>query len=74
MTDSKFARALLAPRSVALVGASADIKKNTARPQRYLRAHGYTGEIVPINNTAAECLGEKAYSSLDAARTESNTR
>lgn len=67
MTDSKFARALLAPQSVALVGASADIKKNTARPQRYLREHGYTGEIVPINNTAAECLGEKAYPSLDAA-------
>ncbi len=67
MTDSKFARALLAPQSVALVGASADIKKNTARPQRYLRTHGYTGAIVPINNTAAECLGEKAYPSLDAA-------
>jgi acyl-CoA synthetase (NDP forming) len=67
MTDSKFARALLAPQSVALVGASADIKKNTARPQRYLREHGYTGAIVPINNTAAECLGEKAYPSLDDA-------
>jgi acyl-CoA synthetase (NDP forming) len=67
MTDPKLARALLAPRSVALVGASADPKKNTARPQRYLRSHGYTGSIVPINNSAAECLGEKAYSSLDAA-------
>lgn len=67
MTDSKFARALLAPQCVALVGASADIKKNTARPQRYLRSHGYTGTIVPINNTAPECLGEKAYPSLDEA-------
>lgn len=67
MPDPKFARALLAPQSVALVGASADIKKNTARPQRYLRTHGYTGTIIPINNSAAECLGEKAYPSLDAA-------
>jgi len=62
-----FAKALLAPSRVALVGASADPKKNTARPQRYLRKHGYTGEIIPINNTAAECMGEKAYPSLDAA-------
>lgn len=67
MSDPNFARALLAPRSVALVGASADATKNTARPQRYLRAHGYTGGIVPINNTAKECLGEKAYPSLDDA-------
>jgi len=67
MSDPNFARALLAPRSVALVGASADITKNTARPQRYLRTHGYTGTIVPINNTAKECLGEKAYPSLDDA-------
>jgi len=64
MSDPNFARALLAPRSVALVGASADVTKNTARPQRYLRTHGYTGSIVPINNTAKECLGEKAYASL----------
>jgi acetate---CoA ligase (ADP-forming) len=67
MSDPNFARALLAPRSVALVGASADVTKNTARPQRYLRTHGYTGTIVPINNSAKVCLGEKAYPSLDDA-------
>ncbi|MCC6531260.1 MAG: acetate--CoA ligase family protein [Burkholderiales bacterium] len=67
MSDPSFARALLAPRRIALVGASADPSKNTARPQRYLRAHGYGGEIVPINRNAEHCLGEKAYPSLDAA-------
>jgi acyl-CoA synthetase (NDP forming) len=67
MSESNLARALLAPRCVALVGASADPQKNTARPQRYLRAHGYTGTIVPINNSAQRCMGEKAYSSLDEA-------
>ena len=67
MSESTLARALLAPARVALVGASADSTKNTARPQRYLRAHGYTGSIVPINNSAAECLGERAYPSIDAA-------
>lgn len=67
MSDISLARALLAPARVALVGASADPSKNTARPQRYLRAHGYTGTIVPINNSAAECLGEKAYPSIAEA-------
>jgi len=61
------AQALFAPRAVALVGASGDPAKNTARPQRYLRKHGYTGRIVPINATRAEVLGEPAFSSLDAA-------
>lgn len=55
------AQALFAPRAVALVGASGDAKKNTARPQRYLRKHGYRGRIVPINATRQEVLGERAY-------------
>ncbi len=37
--------ALLNPRGVALVGASADPAKNTGRPQRFLDAHGYTGKV-----------------------------
>ena len=58
------ARALFAPRSVALVGASGDPGKNTARPQRYLRKHGYAGRILPINSGRSEVLGETAYRSL----------
>ena len=46
---------------------SSDLKKNTGRPQRYLRKHGYTGTIVPINRTATEVMGEKAYPSLREA-------
>src|SRR6185437_1652340 len=57
----RLAQALFAPRAVALVGASGDPNKNTARPQRYLRKHGYTGRIVPINATRDEVLGERAY-------------
>jgi acyl-CoA synthetase (NDP forming) len=45
----ELARALFSPRSVALVGASGDEAKNTARPQRYLAKHGFTGKIFPIN-------------------------
>jgi acyl-CoA synthetase (NDP forming) len=55
------AQALFAPRCVALIGASGDARKNTARPQRYLRKHGYRGRIVPINATRDEVLGERAY-------------
>ena len=60
----RLARALFAPRAVALVGASGDPQKNTARPQRYLRKHGYSGRIVPINATRDEVLGERAYRRL----------
>lgn len=61
------AQNLFAPGSVALVGASGDVAKNTARPQRFLRKHGYTGRIVPINPTRDEILGERAYPTLAAA-------
>ncbi|HYL88259.1 MAG TPA: acetate--CoA ligase family protein [Burkholderiales bacterium] len=60
----RLAQALFAPRAIALIGASGDARKNTARPQRYLKKHGYTGRVVPINATRAEVLGERAYKSL----------
>src|SRR4051812_39271015 len=60
----RLAQALFAPRAVALIGASGDASKNTARPQRYLRKHGYTGRIVPINAMRGEVLGERAYRSV----------
>jgi acyl-CoA synthetase (NDP forming) len=56
--------ALFRPRAVALIGASGDPSKNTARPQRYLRKHGYSGRIVPINPGRTEVLGEAAYATL----------
>ena len=60
----RLAQALFAPRAVALIGASGDARKNTARPQRFLRKHGYTGRIVPVNATRDEVLGERAYRRL----------
>lgn len=65
-TGATLAAALFAPRSVALIGASSDIAKNTARPMRFMRKHGYGGSLYPINATRAEVLGEKAYPSLAA--------
>jgi len=63
-------RALFAPRGVALYGASGDAAKNTARPQRYLRKHGYTGLVAPINRSRREVLGVEAYPSLAEAPRE----
>lgn len=59
------ADALLAPRRIALIGASADAARLTARPQRYLRRHGFAGEVFPVNPRASEIMGERAYASLD---------
>ena len=64
MAESNLARALLAPRCVALVGASADPSKNTARPQRFLRKHGYTGKVFPVNPSRDQVLGLPCYRSL----------
>ena len=65
--NSRLAQALFAPKSIALIGASADVAKNNSRPQRFLRKHGYTGTILPINPGRTEILGEKAYPALKFA-------
>jgi acyl-CoA synthetase (NDP forming) len=61
---ARLTQALLAPRSVALVGASGDPAKNTARPQRFLEKHGFSGLVFPVNPGKKEVLGKKAYPSL----------
>jgi acyl-CoA synthetase (NDP forming) len=58
--------ALFEPRRVALIGASSDVTKTTSRPQRFLRKHGFSGEILPVNPSRNEILGELAYKDLDA--------
>lgn len=60
----RLAEVLFAPRSVALIGASGDAAKNTSRPQRFLRKHGYAGRVIPVNPGRAEIFGEKAYPDL----------
>lgn len=41
--------ALLRPRSIALVGASADTARYSGRPLRFLVKHGYPGALYPVN-------------------------
>ncbi len=64
MTAFTLAQAVLDPRSVALVGASGDVAKNTARPQRFLLRHGFRGAVYPINRGRDEILGRRAYPSV----------
>ena len=40
---------LLKPRSVAIIGASADAAKTSGRPVSYLVKHGFAGAIYPVN-------------------------
>lgn len=59
-------RALFEPETIALVGASGEAGKNTARPHQFLRRHGWRGRIVPINRHRSEIFGEPAWPDLDS--------
>jgi acyl-CoA synthetase (NDP forming) len=63
-TKPSLRQALLAPDSIALVGASDDVSKTSARPLQYLRRAGYAGRIYPINPRRPTVLGEQAWPSL----------
>nr|MCU0944934.1 acetate--CoA ligase family protein [Rubritepida sp.] len=57
-------KALLAPERIALIGASADPARLTARAHIYLRRHGFPGALHLVNPRAAEVLGERAFASV----------
>jgi acyl-CoA synthetase (NDP forming) len=59
-------QALLAPRSLAIVGQSNDAGKTAGRPLKYLRQAGYAGRLYPINPARDTVLGERAWPSLAA--------
>ncbi|ONG44677.1 6-carboxyhexanoate--CoA ligase [Pseudoroseomonas deserti] len=58
--------ALLRPRSVAVIGASADATKMTGRPVGYLQKHGFSGEIWPVNPRAETIGGLACYPEVAA--------
>ena len=51
-------------KSLAVVGASADLDKIGGRPLRYLKAAGFTGEIHPVNPRYTEIMGLRCSPSL----------
>ena len=57
---------LLKPASVAVIGASADPTKTAGRPVAYLRKHGYTGRIYPVNPRVSDIDGMRCFSDIAA--------
>lgn len=57
-------RALLAPAVVAIVGASNDPAKLTARPMRFLQQHGFKGTVHPVNPKRDSVLGVPAFAAV----------
>lgn len=61
MSQPSLANALFRPRSVALVGAGDTPGKNNSKIYEYLKKHGYTGDIYPVNPTRDELYGVRCY-------------
>ncbi len=55
---------LFQPRSVAVIGASADPRKTTGRPITYLMKHGYAGKVYPVNPKADRIGDLPCYASI----------
>ncbi|MBR0649038.1 CoA-binding protein, partial [Roseomonas terrae] len=58
---------IVAPRSVAVVGASDDVGKFGGRVIHYLQKHGFPGTILPINPNRATIRGLPAFPRVSAA-------
>jgi acyl-CoA synthetase (NDP forming) len=55
---------LFSPKSIAIIGASADTSKFTGRTLKYLIKHGYKGKIYPVNPKYSQLMGISCYSSV----------
>ena len=57
---------LLAPRSIAVLGASSDAEKFSGRPLAYLARLGYRGAVYPIHPEAETIQGFRCYRDIAA--------
>ena len=60
---------LMQPKSVAIIGASADPSKTSGRPVSFLQKHGFEGAIYPINPKVAKIGDLACYPSVAALPT-----
>lgn len=58
-------RALLAPRSMVLVGASGDVSKWGGSAFKNILDGGYTGRLYAVNPKGGEVFGRQAYTSVE---------
>src|SRR3569833_1096549 len=64
--DKDALKALLAPKSIAILGASSDFRKISGRPVKHLLDKGYKGRIYPVNPRADMIGPLKAYPNVAA--------
>lgn len=57
---------LLRPRSVAIIGASADAAKLSGRPLAYLEKYGFRDAIYPVNPRGGTIGGHRCYAEIAA--------
>ena len=63
---SRAIRCLIEPKSVAVIGASADFRKVNGRPLKHLLEKGFGGRIMPVNPKYEEIAGLTCYASIEA--------
>ncbi len=56
---------LFSPRSVAIVGASANLESISGRPLKLLKRYGFGGTVYPVNPKYESISGFRCYPSLD---------
>ena len=57
---------LFNPRSIAVIGASAELGTISGQPLNFLVKRGYAGTLYPVNPKYSELLGRRCYSSIEA--------
>lgn len=65
-TTRPFAESVINPHAIAIVGASDNPKKTSARPQQFLAQAGYRGTSYFVNPARETVQGAKAWPSLSA--------
>lgn len=58
--------AMLAPRSIAILGASTQLSKINGRPLKFLLEKGYAGQIYPVNPKYPQIAGLTCYPDVEA--------
>ena len=54
----------LSPRSIAIIGASANFDSISGKPLAFLKMHGYKGVVYPVNPKYDELAGYRCYKSI----------
>ncbi len=62
--DTRGLERLFSPRSVAIVGASANLESISGRPLKLLNRYGFTGPVYPVNPKYDSLEGIRCYPSL----------